>query len=216
MIQRDFIMRMVQQFVAALLRVINLRTEGQVEEANKAIEQAYRSALGCGSEFIESLSSDEMLNMMRSGIFSPEQLLIAARLIEEQAAGEEESDSADRLAKSLHLYLGVFAGPGSIILAEHAERIDLLVERIAVEQLTQQTLLLGVSYYASVGSFDRAESMLFHAADQEPHSSEVVACGRAFYRDLEALPDDRLTGGGLPREEMMQGRLDFDALCSSG
>jgi len=215
MIQRDFIMRMVQQFVAALLRVINLRTEGQTEQANQAIELAYRSAVGCGSEFIESLSGDEMLNMMRSGIFSPEQVLIAARLIEEQAAGEE-SGSADRLSKSLQLYLGVFAGPGSIILAEYAERIDLLVERIAAEQLTQQTLILGVTYYASVGGFDRAESMLFHAADQDPQSSDVVACGRAFYRDLEELPDDKLTCGGLPRDEMMQGKLDFEALCSSG
>ena len=214
MIQRDFIMRMVQQFVAALLRMINLRTEGQTEQANQAIEQAYRSALGCGSEFIESLSGDEMLGMMRSGIFSPEQVLIAARLIEEQAGGEE-SDSPDRLPKSLHLYLGVFAGPGSIILAEFAERIDLLVERIPVEQIAQQTLLLGVAYYANVGSFDRAESMLFHAAEQDPQSSDVIACGRGFYRDLEELPDDKLTSGGLPREEMMQGKLDFEALCSS-
>ncbi len=214
MIQRDYIMRMVQQFVAALLRVINLRIEGQVEQANEAIEQAYRSALGCGSEFIESLSGDEMLSMMRSGIFSPEQVLIAARLIEEQAAGEE-SDSGDRLSKSLHLYLGVFAGPGSKILAEYAERIDPLVGRIPVEQMKQQTLLLGVTYYVRVRSFDRAESMLFHAADQDPRSSEVVAGGRAFYAEIEGLPDDKLGAGGLPREELMQGKLDFEALCSS-
>ena len=56
MVQRDYILRLIEQFVAMVARIVGLSREGKVEEARRELDEAYVS-LGVPRSMVASLDS---------------------------------------------------------------------------------------------------------------------------------------------------------------
>ncbi|HUX39412.1 MAG TPA: DUF6483 family protein [Rectinemataceae bacterium] len=57
-----------------------------------------------------------------------------------------------------------------------------------------------MSYYEDIGSFDKAEDLLYEMLSVS--DSQIFALGKAFYDRLIALDDEVLKRGRLPRGEV--------------
>ncbi len=71
---------------------------------------------------------------------------------------------------------------------------------------------LGFRLAALVGEnrIGEAENLLFAAVEEQ--NPEALTAGLQFYRDLNALPDERLEQGGFSREEILSGLKE---LCTA-
>jgi len=56
MVQRDYILRLIEQFVAMVARIVGLSREGNVEAARRELEEAY-VALGVPRSMVANLDS---------------------------------------------------------------------------------------------------------------------------------------------------------------
>src|ERR1043165_2418349 len=63
MIRRDYILRMIDEFVAALTRISSLKAGRQWTEAARSLEAEFKRLIGDGSQ-VERLSETELLSRL--------------------------------------------------------------------------------------------------------------------------------------------------------
>jgi hypothetical protein len=71
MIQRDYVLRLIEQFFQVVRRMVNYRTEKRYAEALNEARKAYKGCLGVDAAFIDSQSAEGLIEMGRSGLFGP-------------------------------------------------------------------------------------------------------------------------------------------------
>jgi hypothetical protein len=113
MIQKDYIMRMIEQLASALARVILNRNTGNNEEALSNVDTACSDILGFDSGLLDTLSAQDvaqLLGLSRKDSTAGMKCLVAARLVKEKADIEETIGKDTRYPfsdyqKALSLYL---------------------------------------------------------------------------------------------------------------
>ena len=219
MIQRDYILRMIEQFFALVRRILKHRETQQYEKALEAIQGAYKAFLGCDEGFIDSHSADDLVGMMHDGILQPEQLVMTAKLLAEQAETLEVLEAVDEAArlrgKSLALYLEVFLGRGAPTLESCFSDIDRLAEALRPAGIALDSAARLPFYLERRERLAEAEDALFHAAEAAPSGHVVFEQGDLFYQRLEERPPAELEIGGLPLAEVEEGRRAFESLAAS-
>lgn len=101
MVQRDYLMRMIEQFVQAVARMLGLIKTGSLEEAKRELDGAY-ATLGVSRSMVERLD-DASLRLL----FGDEKVLVIAMLLDTEgkllrAEGKEaEALSLEARAKRL-------------------------------------------------------------------------------------------------------------------
>ena len=129
-IQRDYILGMIEQFFALVRRILKHRETQQHEKVLEAIRGAYKAFLGCEEEFIDSHAASDLVSMMKDGILQPEQLVMAAKLLTEQAETlevlEASAEASGLRGKALALYLEVYLGRGAPTMESCFADIDRL------------------------------------------------------------------------------------------
>lgn len=209
MIQRDYIMRLIEQFFQVLHRVLNYREEKRYAEALTATRKAYKGFLGVDAAFIDSQSADGLIEMGRSGLFGPEQLTMAAKLLREEAEAleglEVPVEASVRRVKALTLFFEMF-------LTDQAPRLDVFREDAdkLLVQLEDSGLPLDLARRAPLWHerqhrFGDAEDAWFRLADAVSAGDRTMFEGEEFYGRLDALADEELGRGGLEREEVAEG-----------
>lgn len=218
MIQRDYILRMIEQFFAIIRRVLRHRETQQYEKALDAIRAAYKAFLGCDEKFIDSHSADDLVGMMNDRILQPEQVVMAAKLLAEHAETLEVLEALDEAArlrcKSLALYLEVFLGAGAPTLESCFEDIDRLAESLRPVGIPLDSAARLPFYLERRNRLAEAEDALFLAADAAPAGHGVFAEGTSFYKRLMSRPAAELEAGGLPLAEVEEGRTAFEAVAT--
>lgn len=137
MIERDYIMRLVQQLAAVATRILRLRELEKYDQAQQELEQAYGELLGLQHELLLSLDAATAAQLLGH----EEKIKIAAKLMQEESAllehqGRFEQAHARR-QRALELYLEALALAGyseeedGAILASLCQKIDVaeLAER---------------------------------------------------------------------------------------
>jgi hypothetical protein len=64
-------------------------------------------------------------------------------------------------------------------------------------------------YHEQEGHFAKAEDGLFAMLEAAPDNREALAIGLAFYHRLQALSDETLLMGNLPRDEVEAGLAEL-------
>lgn len=219
MIQQDYILRMVKQLSAFLVKVLLDKKAGKHEDARQRVESAFKDALGFDSSLFDSLTAQSMLDLLgvrddpgAAGM----KCLVAARLLQEKAEvlrldnpGEPKALHCDQ--DSLAMYLKGFQWIGDT-------KIDLSVFIAGMEEITarlqndfpDETRFDLFNHYRIEGRFDKAEDELFRLKEAE--FPDALEAGREFYRQLINANESDLEKGGLTREEAIEGRKDFFAI----
>jgi tetratricopeptide (TPR) repeat protein len=212
LVQRDYILRIIEQLGEVLSHVLHLRRGGSLLEARQYIEKSIGRLVGMDMATITDRTAGELADEIRGRLADhrqrqlvSDQIVVLAGLLHESAhvhddAGDGAAASADRL-KALELYVHVLTidEPGCVP-AEAA--IDVILSELD-EDPPLSVMQPLVQIYEAAGRYDEAEDWLFHLLDASPHDPAILAGGIAFYERLLTLDGATLAAGNLPTEEAL-------------
>jgi pentatricopeptide repeat protein len=212
MIRRDYILRMIEEFIQMIARLKALKNGQLWNEFSESLDDGFKRLLGDGTQAVLRLSETELLaRLMHEG---PTQLvrektLMLTTLLKEAgdaaAAQDRLDESRDCYLKALHLLLGVMAESDDFECPAFVPKIEMLTVVLQGSQLPMRTYTVLMHHYERAGEFAKAEDALFAMLDAEPDNAVIAEFGLAFYQRLLNRSDHALSDGNLPRAEVEQG-----------
>lgn len=210
MIRRDYILRMVEDFIKALSRIRSLKNEQRLGDAMVLTEEEFKLATGLDSEALLRLSETELLaKLIQDDSLNTirEKMLFLTTLLREKGdiltAQEHIEDGRACYLKGLHLLLDSLMRGEAGELPEFVPKVDEFVA--ALEELPLQTSALLMEHYERTGQFGKAEDALYAILDAGPENPTAVEFGISFYDRMLRQGDVRLADGNLPRAEVEAG-----------
>lgn len=216
MIQKDYIMRMIEQLTKFLAKILFKKNEENHEEALAIIESAMVNIFGLSPDLFDTLSDiaiAELLGISKDKSTGGIKCIVAARLLKEKAEILElkENDSSftnSCYQKVLSLYLqGMLSiGYTELDLTSYYTDINQIANKLG-SSIPNNLLFNMFSLHTSLGEYDKAEDCLFRLRDAG--YPDIMNIGREFFKDLTKVDDSKLGKGNLTREEVKEGLEDF-------
>jgi hypothetical protein len=208
MLQRDYILRIIEQFIASIHRALGLAANQQHAEAHAELEELLRELTGLTSDKLLDLTAEQILDRIQ--LLAPEgaqQSSLAATIAALNAHGE--IFAAHEMYERAYLYhlktmdlALVAAASDATWIGQQSDWSQLIP---ALEQLATSVL----QAHVRSRRFAEGEDLIFGWLDRLPGSPDLLQSGIAFYRSLQQLDDDQLAGGGLPRNEVNEGMAEL-------
>ncbi len=161
MLTEDYIMRMINLAVAALLKAIGLKKAGKYAEALQALDQAFEQLTGLPASVLKQLDDAGLLTALApQGQVDTGRLAVLADLFREEGEVfdlQGRSDAgASPAARALRLYLEVVLADEFNLSAENIRKIETLNARLRQTGLPVETSLALYDYYGRLlGKDDR-------------------------------------------------------------
>ncbi len=210
MIRRDYILKMIEEFVQALARISSLKKELRWVEASSDLTAQFDLLCGLTPEQAVQLSETELLaTIVNRGPLQavPEKLLILTSLLKETgdaSAGQDRPDAAQLFYRRA-LRLLIAQPTEESVLPAYVPRIEALLACFQPGTLQMEDLALLMRYYETLQNYSRAEDVLYQMIELQSENPHLLQFGQAFYRRLASLGDEQLFQGGLTREEVKAG-----------
>jgi hypothetical protein len=152
MLTEDYIMRMINQALAALMTALGLKRAGQLSQAQQALDQALESLLGINARLANQLDDSKVLEMLTFlDKIDVDRVRVLADIYREQAEvyslqGEHVS-SLLAAQRSLRLYLEVALAGSDKPNLELIQKIETLRLKIDMSSLPVETRLALLDYF---------------------------------------------------------------------
>jgi hypothetical protein len=216
MIRRDYILRMIEEFLQALSRIRSLKKEQHFEQAAVALDEEFNRLIGAGAEATARLSETELLAKVMRG--EPTQvvqtkIMMLTTLLKQ--AGDLSSTRGDiessRMCylKGLNLLLYGLVGADGEEIPAFVPKTEMFVAALSDSPLPLETAALLMQHLERTRQFDKAEDTLFEMLEAEPNDPRMLEFGISFYERLRTQPDDSLSAGNLPRSEVEAGLAEL-------
>jgi hypothetical protein len=209
MIRRDYILRMIEEFVQVLSRIKSLERGQLWREAACAVDEEFQRLTGAGAAAVAQLTETELLARLIQG--EPTQVvrqkaLMLTTLLKEAgglaaAQGRAEESRASYL-KGLHLLLETLARHEAFECPDFVPGVEVFVAALGNKPLPLETQARLMQHYEVTGQFGKAEDCLFAMLEAEPGNAALVEFGIAFCERLRGQSDASLASGNLPRPEL--------------
>jgi Family of unknown function (DUF6483) len=218
MIRRDYILRMIEEFVRALARINSLKQGQRWNEAGEALDDEFKRLVGGGAKVIARLSETDLLARLAQD--GPTQavrdktLLLTTLLKEAGDVATAESrmeEGRECYLKAMHLLLDVLGREDVFECPEFVPKVELLKQALQGTPLPVRTQAMLMQHHERTGEFAKAEDELFAMLDAAPDNERLVEFGCAFYRRLLAQSDTALNEANLPRAEVEEGLKELEA-----
>jgi len=206
MIRNDYILRLIEQLVRLLARVLHLEDMRAYDEALRLLRQESERLVGLDGGMMEVLDADAIRRTLRL----PEVALVAGRILEEmaliyEAQGDHHRSTATAV-KTLDLYVGAMDADPEAVDAEYVSRMSGLADALEERELTWEDRRTLMRCHEKLGNFAKAEDALFDLLEEDFDRERTIADGCAFYDRLLKKSDEELVAGGLPRAEVLDGQ----------
>jgi hypothetical protein len=211
-IRRDYILRMIEEFIQALARINALKKGQHWKEAAGAVDDEFQRLIGAGAQAVARLTETELLARLIRG--EPTQavrdktLMLTALLKEagDVAARQERAEeSRSCYLKGLHLLLETLAREEVFDFPDFVPRVEMFAAALRDSPLPLKTQALLMQHYERSGEFAKAEDALFAMLEAEPGNAGLVEFGISFYERLQRQSHAVLAAGNLPRPEIEAG-----------
>lgn len=213
----DLIERTLEQLAELLGGVLEHHDEAALAAAEALIEEAYARHAGGSGRLLRLLGSEELLAVLSTaGRLDGERACAVAALLDAEAEvlRRRGAPQPELRCKALDLYLAAashgFEAPETPADEALEARVQALEASLAGYALPAATLWRLFDHRLARGGFAGAEDLLFEALERFRDDPELDGRGRAFYRQLAREDDARLARGGLPRDEVEEGRAAFE------
>jgi hypothetical protein len=216
MIRRDYILRMLQEFLEVLSRIRSLKREQHWGEASGLVEEEVRRLLGTDAHSTLALSETELLARLIQA--EPpqavrEKMWLATTLLKEAgdtAAGDgRDEESRTFYLKGLHLLLETLAQNDEADFPDFVPRVELFVGALQGASLPLETQARLMQHYERSGQYGKAEDEFFAMLEAAPAHPGLSELGIGFYKRLQGKTERELSDGGLPREEVEAGLAEL-------
>jgi len=221
MIRRDYLLRMIEQFLQALAQINFFKKSERWQEASGEIEKEFQRLLGADVQVVARFSETELLARLIQG--EPTQVVrektwILITLLREAgdvaAAQHQTLESRVCYLKGLHLLLDVLAEGDVAEFPAFIPKIEGFLAALSDQDLPLETQVRLMRHYERLGEFSKAEDTLFALLQAGPAQPGLVEFGFQFYRRLESQSDAALEAGKLPRSELEAGKAELSQFKS--
>ncbi len=207
MIERDYIMRMINMMIAMLVRMIGYKNKKEYPEALLDIQATGRTLLGIDRTLVDQFSVHQLMQLFGSdlSVAVPKSYVLGVLLKEEAEIRELMSDTAVAegiYRKSLSLLIETYLSSGEPVEPRHLELTDAILEKLSRHPHPPDILERIFRYEEAMGRYADAENALYALLDVH---TGFLHEGIAFYERLLKMPDEKLAAGNLPRDEVLEG-----------
>ena len=217
MSQRDYILRIAQEFGRALAQVLYNREIQDYAAAHALIDEQSKQVFGMGIGFMRSVPEETLLSMLTSfDTLDTEKCWLLAILLKAEGDIYEDqgntSESYYSYIRSLNLFLEVLLLGTTSSDRSIVPEIDDLLSRLSDYDLPMRTRLLLFHYFDHVHEYDRAEDLLFEMLETSGSDEDILAYGASFYQKLLKKSDAALSGDHFSREKAIEGLSQLEKL----
>ena len=162
MLTEDYLMRLLNQAVAALIQAIGLRKAGQYREAQEAIDQAVEQLLGLRADLVRRLDDHSLIeSLTRQGTAEGPRLELLGDLFKEEgeifSAQGRSAESFWSTLRALNFYLESALSQEAAVSTELAGKINSLEGVLSTARLPEDSLFALLAYYEQRGDEDSAK-----------------------------------------------------------
>jgi len=152
MFTQDYLMRMINQVLAALMTALGLRKAGKYSEAMQAIEQAVEQLTTLPANLIDQMDDAAILSMLTfQGQLDTGRLALLADLYQEKGEIQSQMDqfapSFFSFSRALRFLLEVVLSDDNTLTPENIGKIESLFARLKDRDLPGDTLLALSDHY---------------------------------------------------------------------
>jgi hypothetical protein len=152
MFTEDYLMRIINQVLAALMNAVGLRKAGKYSEARQMIDQAIQQLTGLSASLIDQMDDASILSMLTAnGQLDIGRLEVLGDLYQEQdLIFTELGQPVPALfasMRALHFFLEVVLADDSRLSPEYMVKIGILVQKLKQSSLPIDTQLALSDYY---------------------------------------------------------------------
>ncbi|MBG9791920.1 hypothetical protein ABD76_05220 [Paenibacillus dendritiformis] len=242
MYRKDYLLRLVQEMTDLIGKAMNLRQRKKRTELLFEWDELMRERFRINGELSDRLTGEDLIHLYRTnGRLHADELQAFAILLHERAKLEREKELAERHEmpvsdaarsgpddafiedlyvrrsfKSLHLLLEAMLQGSDRRLLPVMEATEVLMRDLKGYRMPDELLARLWSWLEREGRYAEAEDALFRWVRQaagQPEEAELrKRQGIRFYERLAGCTDEALEQGGLPREELADGRADLEAI----
>jgi hypothetical protein len=216
MIRRDYILRMIAEFMEALARIRSLKQGQHWKEFSAELDAEFKKLMGHDAPTVARLSETELLALLVQGgptYALQDKTLVLTTLLHEAgdaaAVADRMDESRECYLKALNLLLDTLARGETFECPEFVPKIEILLAALREVVLPIQTHAKLMQHYERTGEFAKAEDALFAMLDAEPENHAIVEFGLAFYQRLLSQGDAALNAANLPRAEVQEGLTEL-------
>jgi len=152
MFTEDYLLRMINLAIAALMNAIGLRKAGKGAEARQAIEQAIQQLTALSPSLIDQMDDASILAMLtNNGQLDLGRLAVLGDLYEEQgnisSRLEQPAQASFAYGRALRLTLEVALAEDGSPAPENMVRVGALLQKLKLNELPVDTQLALSDYY---------------------------------------------------------------------
>lgn len=217
MSQRDYILRIAQEFGSALAQVLYNRQIKDYTVAHKLIDEQSKQIFGMGIGFMRSVRDETLLSMLTSfDRLDTEKCWLLAMLLKAEGDIYEDQGNASEsyysYIRSLHLFLEVLLLETTSVDRSIDPEIEELLSRLSDYNLPLRTRSQLFRYFAYTHEYARAEDLLFEMLEASGPNEEIVANGISFYQRLLNKSDEALKADHFTKEQVLKGLSQLEKL----
>ena len=178
MFTEDYLMRIINQAIAALMTAIGLRKAGKYSEAREAINQAIEQLTSLPANLVEQMDDASLMSMLTmQGQLDVGRLAILADLFQEEGGINsklgQSAEGSFAAARALRFTLEVVLADDSHLSAENIGKIETLYQSLKERDLPVETQLALSDYYQRV--LDKDDQILAAGGMSRKQVSEALA-----------------------------------------
>ncbi|GAG59264.1 unnamed protein product [marine sediment metagenome] len=209
MLTEDYIMRMINQMVAVLAKLIGLKDAGQYQSAQQVIDQSLEQLLGLKPELLKHMDDSSILNLLTSqGELGTERLYILAELYRHEGdiliAQNRTQEAIFDYQRALFFYLQLPDDQKDQDTSKIKQKItDLFIELENVN-LPVEILYQLFDFFERNGEFAFIEDViarLLKSPEARPH---IIPDIITYYEQLLVSSEWEVNSGGLSRAQAEQ------------
>ena len=221
MLRQDYILRMIEQVAQAFGQLMARSRTADPAVVHQELDEALKDLTGLSFEVLDSLPLAAVLQVFEADNEpNPARILAIAECSFVRAQLADADDQADRAFRArvmaLTLYLEALSLFRHEALAPAKQRTHSLIDELGPLNLPKETLVRLFRYRAASGRFADAENTLFELIDRGSANAALIDEGQTFYRRLLTLNDTELVAGNLPRDEVIEGLAEIQAVSIGG
>jgi tetratricopeptide (TPR) repeat protein len=219
--QRDYMMRMIEQFTAMLAQVMFKRRNQNFAEAMELLTQAMKQLLGLNSKLVLAFSVKDLVALLSTqgqfdaakGLLLSDMLKAEGELLLDEADGNTEVNEADGngeqavrcYLKALELLLEMrWMNEAAEAQEEVEDRLASLLLIIKPAIMPARLVKLLMEYYDNTGKLAKAEDMLFFLLNREADHMDWLDAGLQMLERWQIKQFVELEQGGLSSAEVTE------------